>query len=94
MDALKKTLELKFDFIIPGHGEINNKVEVERMLQFFKIMWDQVQKLRREGVSRDKIIEQVHDHINYYPLSPGEEQIQITLFDEAVGKLYDQMGKA
>ena len=93
IDVLKKTLKMDVDFIVPGHGEISDKAEVERMLKFFQIMWDRVQKLRREGVSRDKIIEQVHDHINYYPLSVGEEEIQINDFDWAVGRLFDQMGK-
>ena len=94
IEALKKLLEMDVAVIVPGHGEIRGKEEVKRMTQFFQIMWDRVQKLRREGISREEIIKRVHDHLDYYPLSPGEEHIQIMLFDEAVGKLYDQLQKA
>ena len=92
--VLKTLLRMDVDVIIPGHGEISNKAEVERMIKFLQIMVDRVQHLSREGISRERIIEQVHDHINYYPLSPGEEDIQIMLFDEAIGKLYDQLEKS
>ncbi len=94
IEVLKRILEMDVDFIIAGHGEIRGKDEVKRMIGFLQIMWDRVQELRKDGASREKIIEQVHSHLDYYPLSPGEEHIQTMLFDEAVGKLYDQMGKA
>jgi len=92
--ALKKTLGMDVDFIIAGHGETRGKDEVKRMIKFLQTIWHHVQNLRQENISREKIIEQVHGHLNYYPLSPGEEDIQTMLFDEAVGQLYDQMGKA
>jgi len=94
IEVLKKILEMDVDLIIAGHGEIRGEDEVKRMIEFLQIMWDRVQELRKDGVNREKIIEQVHSHLDYYPLSPGEEHIQTMLFDEAVGKLYDQMEKA
>ncbi|MFC1914962.1 MBL fold metallo-hydrolase [Chloroflexota bacterium] len=92
--VLKRTLEMDVDFIIAGHGEIRGKDEVRRMIRFLQIIWDRVRELRNDGTGREKVIEQVHSHLDYYPLGPGEEHIQTMLFDEAVGKLYDQMGKA
>ena len=93
IEVLESLHSMDVDIIIPGHGEVRDKAEVERMLLFLQQMRDRVQKLRQQGQSREKIIELVHDHIDYYPLSVGEEEIQIMLFDEAIGKLYDQLGK-
>jgi cyclase len=94
VEALKTILGMDVSVIAPGHGEVRGTEEVERMLGFFDIMMQRVAQLRKEGTSRDSIIERVHDHLDYYPLSPGEEHIQTMLFDEAIGRLYDQMESA
>lgn len=94
IEALKAIMDMDIDFIIAGHGEIRGKDEVKRMMKFLQIMWNRVQELRNNGNDRREIIDMVHDHLDFYPLGPGEERSQAMLFDEAVGKLYDQMEKA
>lgn len=89
--ALEATVKLDFDTIVPGHGIVGDRDEVKRMLTFFRQLWNRAKKAQQAGMSRAETVKQIHDHINFYPLNPGEEKIQIYEFDNAVGRLYDEI---
>lgn len=92
--ALEMIKDMDIDVIIPGHGEICDKAEVGRMLEYFRLMRDRVMRLREEGCSKELVIQQTHELIDYYPIEPGEEALQNTWFDEGVARLYDQIEAA
>ena len=91
MKVLAETEKMDFDVIVPGHDPVCGRDRIKPLLTFFRQMWHRVQKLQQEGVSRARVIKQVHDHINRYPLSPGQMPLKIRLFDEAIGMMYDQL---
>ena len=89
--ALEKIQEMDIDVIVPGHGEICDKAEAGRMLEYFRQMWDRVLSLRREGCTKEEIVERARDLINFYPVEAGMEAQASMRFDEGIARLYDEM---
>ena len=42
MGSLEKIQEMDIDVLVPGHGEVCDKAEAGRMLEYFRQMWDRV----------------------------------------------------
>ncbi|MDD4858817.1 MAG: MBL fold metallo-hydrolase [Dehalococcoidales bacterium] len=91
LKALASIQKMDINVIVPGHNVISGKAEAKHMREFIRIMYDRAKKLVDAGASRDEVLKQVHPHISYYPLLPGEDKIQIYEFDHAVGNLYDEL---
>ena len=54
VDALNRTLELDFDTVIPGHGEITDRAGLEQFRDFLAELWEQAQRAVREGWSLEE----------------------------------------
>lgn len=82
---------MDIDAIVPGHGEVCDKAEAKRTLDYFKQMWDRVATLRRAGHTKDEVVKRAHDLIGFYPVDPGMEVEASMRFDEGIARLYDEM---
>jgi cyclase len=93
--ALEIITDMDIDVIVPGHGEICDKAEAIRMLEYFRRLWDRVSQLHAGGCDRDTVIQRTHEElIDYYPLDPGEEARQRKFFDDGTARMYDQIETA
>ena len=91
IEALERIQPMDIDVIIPGHGEVCEKAEAARALDYFRQMWDRVNALRRDGCGKDEVVQRAHDIISFYPIEPGMEEQAGMRFDEGVARLYDEM---
>ncbi len=91
IEGLERIQEMDIDVIVPGHGEICYKAEAERMLEYFRQIWDRVLELRGEGCDKDKVVERAHDLITFFPIEPGTEEEESMMFVEDTARLYDEM---
>ncbi|MFQ5711498.1 MAG: MBL fold metallo-hydrolase [Candidatus Geothermarchaeales archaeon] len=55
MEALRKMLEMRVDVIIPGHGPICDKEEVEAYLRFFEEVKEKMGALMAQGKPEEEI---------------------------------------
>jgi len=90
--ALHRIQEMDIDVIVPGHGEICDKTEARRMLEYFRQMWDRVLGLHEDGRTKEEVIERARDLINFYPIEVGMEVPASMMFDEGIARLYDEVG--
>ncbi|MDY6845413.1 MAG: MBL fold metallo-hydrolase [Thermodesulfobacteriota bacterium] len=92
LETLKKLENLDIDIIIPGHGEICDKKELNRMIIYFQQMGEITKDLINKGMSRDEIVKEVHRAmINYYDIDPERKERTEAMFDEGTARLYDEI---
>ena len=91
IEALERIQPMDIDVIVPGHGEVCEKAEAVRALDYFRQMWDRVEALRRDGCGKDEVVQRTHDIISFYPIEPGMEDQASMRFDEGIARLYDEM---
>ena len=89
--GLEKIVQMDIDIIVPGHGEVCDKSEAERALKYFRLMWDRVLTLRRQGCNRYEVVKRAHDLISFYPVEPGIEVEAAKRFDESIARLFDEV---
>ena len=77
--TLDRILALDFDTVIPGHGPILGRSEVETFRHRMEVLVSRVTQAAAQGVSRDDIAEAVALDDLDWPLAP--ERLQ-TLYDE------------
>ncbi len=56
--ALQKYLKMDIQVIVPGHGLICDKKEVEKQLKWFRFIRRRMRKLITEGASEDEVVKQ------------------------------------
>ena len=91
IDALERVLHMDVDVIVPGHGEVCEKAEAARALDYFRQMWDRVDTLRRTGCSKEEVVQRTHDLIGFFPVDPAMKEQASMRFDEGTARLYDEM---
>ena len=78
-DTLDKILALNFDTVIPGHGTILTRREVEMFRHRFEVLVGRVAQAIRAGTSREKIAAAVELKDLDWPLTPDRIEL---IFDE------------
>ncbi|HJX03519.1 MAG TPA: MBL fold metallo-hydrolase [Dehalococcoidia bacterium] len=91
IQSLELMQGMDIEVIVPGHGEICDKSEIGRMLEYLNQMHQRVGQLIKQGKDRAAAIRETHDLIGYYPIDAGEEAMHESWFDEGIGRLYDQL---
>jgi glyoxylase-like metal-dependent hydrolase (beta-lactamase superfamily II) len=64
--ALDRLLELDFDVVIPGHGPVATRADVEHFRDFIQVLWRQSYTAMVNGASRDQVIAEVD--LSGYPM--------------------------
>jgi glyoxylase-like metal-dependent hydrolase (beta-lactamase superfamily II) len=66
IDSLRKILAMDVDTIVPGHGPICNKEEIEKYLEFFEGVRRKMRRLIVEGASVEDAVE-YDGYPSFYP---------------------------
>ena len=54
--TLKAALQLDFDTVIPGHGPIMKRADVEQFIKTFETVRNRISEQRRQGKSKDEVV--------------------------------------
>jgi hypothetical protein len=82
-----QTLDVKT--IIPGHGLVCRKDEIDRLLEYFQSLWDMTGKLVAEGRSQEDVIKTVHEKMfNFFEIDPEMLEGASMMFDLGTTQLY------
>ncbi|MCF2143058.1 MAG: MBL fold metallo-hydrolase [Candidatus Heimdallarchaeota archaeon] len=69
--AIKEYLALDVEFVIPGHGKVCSKVELQKWLDYLEKAVILIRKMNTQGFSEKDIIKKLNE-LEYYP--PKNEQ--------------------
>lgn len=73
IDAFKAILRLEIETIIPGHGPLCDKSEVEFQLAFFEAVREEMHRLIAEGMSMEAVVK-YEAYPEFYKSDPPERR--------------------
>jgi cyclase len=92
MKSLRWMKGLEIDFIIPGHGEVCQKSELDHLTEYFSRLWYITEDLIKRGMGRDEVIKEVNRLMfNYYEIEPERLEGAKIMFDLGTVRLYDEI---
>jgi glyoxylase-like metal-dependent hydrolase (beta-lactamase superfamily II) len=82
-DTLRAALKLEFDVVIPGHGPVMKRADIEKHISNIEAFRNRVSEMKRQGKSKDEVAQQIKvDDLGWKP-SP--------LFARSIPGLYDEV---
>jgi|GEM_PF-965294 len=92
IEALRWMQELDIEVIVPGHGEICRKDELDRLMEYLSRLWFITEGLIRKGMGREEVIREVNQRmIDFYEIEPEMLEGTKMLFDLGTSRLYDEI---
>ena len=89
LESLRWMKDLEIDVIIPGHGEMCQKDEIDRLMEYLVRLSNITEDLIQKGVEREDVIKKVNQMmINYYEIEPDIFEVTRMLFDLGTSRLY------
>lgn len=90
--ALRWMKGLEIDAIIPGHGEICGKDELDRYIEYLSRLWFTVESLVKKGAGREEVIAETRNRMfGYFDVEPESLEETTLLFDGGTPRLYDEV---
>ncbi len=84
--TLEGALAWDFDTVIPGHGAVGTRADLQQHIKNISTMRDRISELVKKGVTRDQAADQIKlDDLGWAP-SPLSKGAMPALFDEIAGK--------
>ncbi len=84
--------DLEIDVIIPGHGEVCQKDELDRLIEYLVRLSNITEDLIKKGVEREGVLKKVNQMmIDYYEIEPDLLEVTSRLFDLGTSRLYDDI---
>ena len=92
IEALKWMKGLDIDTIIPGHGEICGKEELDRLIEYLSRLWYLAEDLVRKGMDRESFIEESRNRMfDFFDVEPEMVDEATFLFNGGSSRLYDEI---
>ncbi len=88
IESLKSIEAMDADFIVPGHGEIGDKIALREFAAFIQGVVDVVRKAIDQGISREEAAERISFEEQRPARHLGAEQQRINIL-----RLYDMLSK-
>lgn len=90
--ALRWMQDLEIGVIIPGHGEVCQKDELDRLMEYLVRLSNITEDLIKKGVEREGVLKKVKQMmIDYYEIEPDLLEVTSRLFDLGTSRLYDEI---
>ena len=92
IDALKWMKGLEIETIIPGHGELCGKDELDRLIEYLSRLWDIAESLVKKGASLEEVRTETREQLfDFYDIEPERLEEMKLLFDGGAQRLYDEV---
>jgi hypothetical protein len=83
---------LEIDTIIPGHGEICGKEELDRLIEYLSRLWYLTEDLVKKGMDRESVIEESRNRMfGFFDVEPELVDEATFLFNGGSSHLYDEI---
>lgn len=92
IEALRWMKGLDIDRIIPGHGEICGKDELDRLIEYLSRLWYLTESLVKKGAGREEVIEETRNRMfDYFEVEAERLEERKMMFDVGSKRLYDEV---
>ena len=92
IDALEHMKSYDIQYIIPGHGEVCGKEEIDRFIEYFKSQWEMAENLINKGHSQEIVVDKIGEEMfGFFDIMPERMQGARMMFDIGTGQLYKEV---
>ncbi len=91
LQALTYLRKLRYDVLVPGHGELTGKQATEKMSEFLRMVRRQVRSAYRAGMSKADTSRSLSHLIHYWPIPPFEKPKADRRFKSSLGRVWNEM---
>lgn len=91
LQALTYLRKLRYDILIPGHGELTGKEATENMSNYLRMVRRKVRSAYRSGLPKADTARSLSHLIRYWPIPPFEKPKADRRFKSGLGRVWNEM---
>jgi cyclase len=91
LEALTYLRKLRYDVLIPGHGELTGKEATQNMSKYLRMVRRRVRSAYRAGLSKADTARSLSHLIRYWPIPPFEKPKADRRFKSGLGRVWNEI---
>jgi cyclase len=91
LQALTYLRKLRYDLMIPGHGELTGKEATEKMSEFLRMVRRKVRSAYRSGLPKADTSRMLRHLIEFWPIPPFEKPKADRRFKSSLNRVWNEM---
>jgi cyclase len=91
LQALTYLRKLRYDVLIPGHGELSGKEATEAMSEFLRTVRRKVRSAYRMGLSKADTARSLKHLLHYWPIPPFEKPKADRRFKSSLSRVWNEI---
>jgi cyclase len=91
LEGLTYLRKLRYDILIPGHGELTGKEATENMSDYLRMVRRKVRSAYRSGLSKADASRSLSHLIRYWPVPPFEKPKADRRFKSGLGRVWNEI---
>jgi cyclase len=91
LEALTYLRKLRYDILIPGHGELTGKEATEAMSEYLRMVRRKVRSAYRSGLSKADTARTLSHLIHFWPIPPFEKPKADRRFKSGLGRVWNEI---
>jgi hypothetical protein len=91
LHALTYLRKLRYEVLVPGHGEPTGKEATERMSEYLRLVRRRVRSAYLHGMGKTETARSLTDLLAFWPIPPDEKPKADRRFKSGVGRVWNEM---
>jgi cyclase len=91
LKALRYLRKLRWDILIPGHGELTGEEATQNMSEFLRLVRRRVRSAYRAGLSKTETARGLRYLLNHWPIPPFEKPKADRRFKSSLNRVWNEM---
>jgi cyclase len=92
IQALERMKTYDIEYIIPGHGNICGREEIDRFIEYFNRQWDLAEDLVRKDLPEEEVVARVREEMfDFFEVEPEGMEGAGKMFDWGTRRLYREI---
>jgi cyclase len=91
LQALTYLRKLRYDVLVPGHGELSGKEATEAMSEFLRTVRRKVRSSYRAGLSKADTARSLKHLLHYWPIPPFEKPKADRRFKSSLSRVWNEI---
>ena len=91
LEGLTYLRKLRYDILIPGHGELTGKESTENMSDYLRMVRRKVRSAYRSGLSKADASRSLSHLIRHWPIPPFEKPKADRRFKSGLGRVWNEV---
>lgn len=91
LEALAYLRKVRFDVLVPGHGELSGKEATEKMSEFLRLVRRQVRSAYTGGASKADTARMLRHLIHFWPIPPFEKPKADRRFKSSLSRVWNEI---